>query len=99
VNLVVAKDKFSILAGSPKSFTKLHESGQNITLHFCGDCAGVIYKEMGGSGFAGLVIVHAGTIDDVKAMDEAKPMAELYVKNRTSWFPKLENTIQVEENP
>lgn len=75
-----------------------------LTIHFCETCGTKIYKEGTADAFKGLVIVQAGTLDEVEG-EEGKGMglgdvqvgAELYVKDRVKWVPARSETVQCQE--
>jgi hypothetical protein len=96
---MVPKDKFRITSGSSslKSYSKPHESGMDLTIFFCGDCGTVTYKELDADMFQGTVIVQAGTLDDMNALNQAQPDEELYIKHRASWLPKIPSAGQMQE--
>jgi hypothetical protein len=66
---------------------------------FCGDCGVNISKTGDHDAFKGLVIVQAGTLDDAAGIVKAKPMAELYVKDRVEWVPEFSGVGQIQEFP
>ena len=49
--------------------------------------------------FPGKKVVKVGTLDAVDALDQAKPMAELFAPERVSWVPEVEGTKQVDSMP
>ncbi|KAF3392810.1 hypothetical protein F1880_008511 [Penicillium rolfsii] len=87
LNLLLPEGQFKVIAGSAKHHTQMHESGKQLTVYFCGECGSAIYKthEL----FPGMVVILAGTLDDPQGLEHAKPMVELYSKNRVSWLPEL----------
>jgi hypothetical protein len=86
-----------VTSGTPKEFSKTHESGMELTVFFCDNCGSVIHKEGDTDAFRGLVIVQAGTLDDAEGLDMEKPGAELYVKHRASWLPEVAGAGQMQE--
>ncbi|GIJ85585.1 hypothetical protein Asppvi_004444 [Aspergillus pseudoviridinutans] len=97
VNLLVPQDHFHLVKGTPKGYHQTHESGMHMTLHFCGNCGSLLYKTADRKEFEGGVIVLAGTLDDPRALDDAKPEAEFFVKHRASWWPALADAKQLQE--
>lgn len=92
---MVPESKFHFLAGTAKHYTSKHESGINITVHFCGDCGSPIYKT-GDQNFEGTAIVQVGTLDDPESLKQVRPQEELYSKYRALWLPSLEGAVQKE---
>ncbi|KAE8375405.1 Mss4-like protein [Aspergillus bertholletiae] len=96
-NVLVSESHFRITSGAPKTFSMVHESGMNLTTHFCENCGTLLYKEGDLEEFKGSVIILAGTLDDAEDFEKAKPEAELFVKHRASWWPELRYAAQLKE--
>lgn len=96
VNLLVPQDHFHLVKGTTKEHNVTHESGMHMTLHFCEACGCLLYKTADRKDFEGGVIVLAGTLDDPHALDDAKPEAEFFVKDRASWWPALGDVKQLQ---
>ena len=94
---MVPTDKFRITSGSPKQYSATHENGMQLTVSFCGNCGTALYKEADADAFKGVVIVQAGTLDDLNGLESAQPEDELYVKYRASWVPTVATAKQNEE--
>jgi len=94
VNLMIPEDQFHVTVGSPKQCTQIHETGMKITVNFCGNCGGAIYKTADGESFAGMAVVQMGTIDELGIFEKVKPGMELYTKYRAPWLSSLEGTTQ-----
>lgn len=88
------EEHLHLTAGEEKTYTQSHETGMNITLHFCGHCGGTIYKTADSENFAGMAIIQAGTLDNPNLLKVTNPAMELYTKYRASWLPPLEGAIQ-----
>lgn len=67
-----------------------------ITVTFCPECGTTIFKEADAEAFEDVVVVQTGTMDG-GGLDEMGPQAELWVKHRAEWMPKLAGTVQKEE--
>jgi hypothetical protein len=98
-NICIPKDNYRVTSGTPKTYNWTHESGMRMTFSFCGDCGVNISKTGDHDAFKGLVIVQAGTLDDVTGIVKAAPAAELYVKDRVSWVPEFVGVGQIQEFP
>ncbi|KAJ5325315.1 uncharacterized protein N7506_008417 [Penicillium brevicompactum] len=85
LNLLLPEDKLQVTRGSPTKHTSMHESGLNLTVHFCNECGCAIYKTH--EKFPGMVVVLAGTLDGPHGLEESKPEAELYAQHRVAWLP------------
>ncbi|CAI7656770.1 unnamed protein product [Penicillium pancosmium] len=96
-NVLIPENEFSVTTGSEKTNTQTHETGMKLTLHFCGDCGGTIYKTADNEAFAGMAVVQVGTIDHPNLLQEAKPAVELFTKYRAPWIPKLDGAVQKAE--
>ena len=99
-NLLVPNTAFEIVSGANhiKSFEKKHESGMNLSVHFCGNCGTALYKEADADTFKGMKIVQAGTLDGHQMkLDDVRLGAELYVKYRAGWLGETEGVAQCQE--
>lgn len=87
------------MSGSHKlsRYTTTHESGMLLTSYFCRECGSVIYKEADRNNFRGFAVLQAGTDDDIAALNQSQPQAEMYVKYRPSWVPEIPNALQMQE--
>jgi hypothetical protein len=83
-----------ITSGTLKSHDKVHESGINLTRHFCPDCSAAIYKESDVEWLSGKVIVFAGTLDELEL---PKPDTEFWVKYRLPWVEAVGGAAQMQE--
>ncbi|KAI0829152.1 Mss4-like protein [Hypoxylon sp. FL0890] len=91
-NILVPGSRFKLLSGTPKTFTKVAGSGKEITSYFCGDCGSTLWRET--PSFGDNKIVKVGVVDDLNALNEAKPVTELYTKHRASWVPEIPGAVQ-----
>jgi len=94
-NLLVPEGSFKITQGTPKDVNTTHENGMKITMHICGECGTMVYKEGDSDDLRGLAIVQAGTLDD--GLDDASPGAELWIKYRAKWLQELKGVGQMQE--
>lgn len=91
-NLVIKEQGFKLLSGKPKEIAKKGDSGNVITSHFCGDCGSTMWRD--GPSFPGMKIIKVGTMDDVNALAEAKPVAELFAPHRVEWVNEIPGADQ-----
>ncbi|KAI1410521.1 Mss4-like protein [Hypoxylon sp. FL1857] len=91
-NIVVPGPGFKLLSGSPKTISKIADSGNEITSHFCGDCGTTLWRD--GPSFGENKVIKVGVLDDIKALDEAKPLGELFTEFRVSWVPEVPGAVQ-----
>ena len=68
-----------------------------LTYSFCGNCGCTISKVGDLDAFKGIVIVQAGSLDDIHGIENADPQAELYVSRRVPWLPALDGKGQMAE--
>ncbi|KKY36981.1 putative glutathione-dependent formaldehyde-activating [Diaporthe ampelina] len=92
-NIIVAGDGFSLTKGNPKEFKTTAKSGKTVTSFFCGDCGTTIWRET--ETYGTNKIIKVGTLDG-DALEDAKPLAELFVGNRPSWLPAIAGAQQNE---
>lgn len=111
-NLVVPNTTFTITKGTPKEFQhKATDSGNTITLFFCGICGSTLWSRS--STYGDTAVLKAGMLDNEStpeaegegesegkqrlAWDEAaRPLLELYVERRPSWVAAVEGAMQDE---
>lgn len=91
-NIAVPEDGFEITSGTPKTYSKTADGGNTIISHFCGDCGSTMWRD--GASFPGLKIIKVGVLDDIHALEEAKPAVELYTPSRVNWVPAIPGAEQ-----
>ncbi|MCJ1360179.1 MAG: hypothetical protein MMC33_010182 [Icmadophila ericetorum] len=91
-NLLVPEDGFQVTSGQPKTISKTADGGNTITSHFCPDCGSTLFRD--GASFPGLKVVKVGVMDDVDALDQAKPGVELYTPHRVAWVAETPGAEQ-----
>ncbi|KAJ5090469.1 hypothetical protein N7532_009153 [Penicillium argentinense] len=96
-NFMVPGDTFHLTTGLEKTCTQRHETGMNLTVHFCDKCGGIIYKTADNAEFSGMAVVQAGTVDDLDLVQKTKPAMELFTKYRAPWIQELEGVAQKSE--
>ena len=90
-NIIVPESQFKC-SGTPKQYSRLGDSGGNVTSNFCPECGILIFTTA--DALPGLKIIKAGTLDNLEANNEIKPHHELYTKNRYRWVPELQDLKQ-----
>jgi hypothetical protein len=69
-----------------------------LTTHFCSNCGTCLYKEADSEQFKGTVIIQAGTLNKGgMELDDVKPAAELWVKQRVPWLEDMKGVAQLQE--
>ncbi|KAI0503413.1 Mss4-like protein [Xylaria bambusicola] len=91
-NIIVAGPNFKLLSGTPKSIAKTADSGKEIVSHFCGDCGSTLFRD--GVSFGDGKVIKAGTLDDINALDDAKPAVELFAAHRAGWVVEVPGAAQ-----
>ncbi|GAP88251.2 putative glutathione-dependent formaldehyde-activating protein [Rosellinia necatrix] len=91
-NIMIAGSSFKLLSGTPKTIAKKADSGREIVSHFCGDCGSTLWRD--GASFGDAKVIKVGTLDDVDALDNAKPIVELFANHRVSWVDEVPGAIQ-----
>jgi hypothetical protein len=87
----------SCRTGTPKTISKVADTGKNITSHFCGDCGTTVFRT--GETFGPQHVIKAGVMDDPEWPNKNKPQAELFAPERISWVTQLEGAGQVDAMP
>ncbi|CAN8104677.1 unnamed protein product [Discula destructiva] len=93
-NIVVPSEGFSVTKGSPKQFLKTADSGNTITLSFCGECGSTLWSQS--SSFGNTKVIKVGVLDNDRSLEIGKPAVELFVKTRTSWLLPVDGAVQYE---
>lgn len=88
---------FKVTSGTPKEISKTADGGNEITSKFCGDCGSTLYRE--GKTFGDAKVVKVGSMDDIDALDNAKPALELYVPERVNWVKGIDGANQLKGMP
>ena len=69
----------------------------SLTYNFCGTCGSTVSKFADADAFKGIILVQAGSLDDIKGIEGADPGQELYTSRRVPWLPALEGKGQAWE--
>ncbi|KAK7529232.1 Mss4-like protein [Phyllosticta citribraziliensis] len=96
-NLMIPEDSFKLVSGSPKSWTRIGESGGKVTNNFCTECGSLVFVK--GDMLAGVTLVKGGSLDDlslVEKNEKYRPGVELYSKCKFSWLPDMPGAHKVE---
>ncbi|KAI5249252.1 hypothetical protein E4T43_00738 [Aureobasidium subglaciale] len=94
-NLMIPTDKYKILSGSLRTFTRKGDSGKDVTYNYCQNCPTVLFVQV--EAMPGINIVKMGTLDDEDAYEGlGKPGMEIYTKNRPSWCEPIPGAEQKE---
>ncbi|ROT39232.1 DUF636 domain protein [Sodiomyces alkalinus F11] len=93
-NILVPAEGFTLTKGTPKEFAKTANSGKTITSFFCGDCGTTLWRET--ETYTGSKILKVGTFDHASALEDAKPLVELFTRNRPSWQTPIAGVEQKE---
>jgi hypothetical protein len=96
-NVAVPEGNFDFTSGTPKTYATRQDSGMTLTYSFCGNCGCTVSKVADAEAFKGIVLIQAGSLDDVKGIEGAEPGAELYVSRRVGWLNELEGKGQMWE--
>ena len=86
-NLMLSTDGLTATKGEFKTYTKVVESGNETTIHFCGDCGSTLYRVS--NGYPGVVLMKAGCMDDFNPED-GKPALEMFTREYVHWVPMVE---------
>lgn len=96
-NVIIPGDQFKLVSGTPKTISKKADSGKQITSHFCGDCGSTLFRQ--GETFGDAKVIKVGVMDDVSALEAAKPEAELYAAERIGWVGGVGGAKQLKDMP
>lgn len=82
----VPEADFSLLAGMPKAFQYVANSGKKLSRRFCTDCGARVYTSDLES-FPGLVFVQIGSLDRPELI---APKVEMFTQRRLAWNRPLD---------
>ncbi|KAM0796775.1 DUF636 domain protein [Usnea florida] len=91
-NVVVPRQEFHVVKGSPKHFNIKGDSGKMNDHWFCGDCGSSLYTEL--EIMPDAVCVKAGSIDDKAVRDFKTTSVEFYCKDRMGYQTAVEGAEQ-----
>jgi hypothetical protein len=91
-NLIVPNEGFRVVAGSPKVLSTTANSGNTVNSYLCGECGTTLYKDT--KSFGPNKVVKAGVLDDPSAINEARPVLEIFTSRRASWVSPIEGAAQ-----
>lgn len=80
VSVRVEAAGFRVVAGVPKSFTKIGDSGRSVTRFFCPDCGSPLYTLP--PLHPDTVFIKAGSLDDPSVVE---PQRQAWTRSRVSW--------------
>jgi len=95
--LGVAKSTFTVIQGTPRSFTVTADSGYPTTRLFCGDCGSPLYGMP--SSAPDLVTIRVGSLDDPSVF---RPSQNIYTARAQPWDcmePALPKVAGLPERP
>lgn len=96
-NVVIPNEGFKVTSGTPKTWSKKADSGAEVTTSFCGDCGTNLWRET--STFGDNRVLKVGILDEQSALNDAKPLVELYAPQRASWLPAQADAAQLKGMP
>jgi len=96
-NIVVDDSNFKLEKGTPKSISKIADSGKKITSYFCGDCGTTLFRK--GEFLPGKHVVKYGVMDDPDWPKNNVPKMEIYASHKVPWWPQIEGASQVDCMP
>ena len=80
ISVLFDASKFRIISGDPKGFTKLGESGNELTRHFCPECGSPLFTSS--PRHPDCVYVKAGSLDDPTLV---RPEHQSWTASAVSW--------------
>lgn len=83
--------------GTPKTISKVADTGKTITSHFCGDCGTTLYRD--GASFPNAVIIKSGILDDPEFPNKNIPKGELFASERVKWIAPIDGAAQMSGMP
>ena len=81
MSFVVGKEKFRLVKGEVKTFTRSSDSGRPVVCAFCAECGTRIYHE--GRRMDGVLNVKPGTFDDTSFL---RPRVQVWTAKKQPWL-------------
>ena len=95
LNFIVPNEQFQTSGNKiTPPYTRLGDSGKNVSYNSCANCGGLLYVEA--EAMPAIKIVKYGTVDQADVLAENKPAGELYTKVRIPWVRPFEGASQTE---
>lgn len=94
MSMIVGRDAFRWLAGEPRTFTTLADSGATKLCVFCGGCGGRIYNAL--SSLPTVFNIKPGTLDDTSWLE---PSLHAWLDSKQSWAPVPDGVRCFARNP
>lgn len=92
-NYLLDTETLKIVNGEFNHWTKVAESGNEITSHFCGTCGSLVYRSS--SGYPGKFVLKVGNVDDDgKTNSDFVPDVEVFTRTRSPWIPAVAGAKQ-----
>lgn len=86
-NILVPGEGFNT-SGNIKTFTKKAENGNSIESHFCPECGSTLWAS--GAPWGDNKVIKVGGLDSKDALENWKPVFELYAPNKPTWLVNVE---------
>ncbi len=80
VGVSVAEAGLTIRSGKPKGYTKIADSGRNITREFCPECGSPLFTKA--EACPGIVFIKAGSLDSPEII---KPTHQTWIQMAVPW--------------
>jgi hypothetical protein len=88
ISILVPPEGFQLDKGTPKTHSRVAESGNVITFHFCDDCGTSVFGD--NSARAQARWVSGGTLDDPSWV---QPQANIWTNSAPSWV-RIDETLE-----
>jgi hypothetical protein len=91
-NILVPEGEFQLVQGTPKSISKIADSGETMTSYFCGDCGTTLYRET--KTYGPNKIIKTGILDNASDFEARTPAAEIFTESRPEWVTEIPGASQ-----
>jgi len=92
MSMPVPHDAVVILQGQPKQWSRVAESGREVSCFFCEECGTRLFHH----GNSKITYIKAGTLDDTSWL---KPAGHLWTRSSQKWVVLSEQTLNYETEP
>lgn len=92
---MVPSEKFRVLSGTVKQFTRKGISGHDLTYNMCDNCGSLVFVKA--DAMPDSTIVKMGTVDDENILNGiGYPGLEIFIKDRLHWAQPIPGAEQKE---
>lgn len=94
MSMTVLRNAVIIVQGQPKTWTRIADSGRDVTCSFCGNCGTRLFHDRAYN--PETINVKAGTLNDMSGL---YPVGHLWTSSAQPWMPLSDQMLNYEGQP